>query len=75
MYVYSPENPATLQIILLTQFFSRATQEAEDAEANILQQKLFSSHCNSVNFSLQEQKKQQMQKQTFSCNNSSSHSA
>jgi hypothetical protein len=38
MYVYSPENPATLQINLLTQFFSRATKEAEDAEANILQE-------------------------------------
>jgi hypothetical protein len=35
MYVYSPENAATLQINLLSQFFSRATQEAEDAEANI----------------------------------------
>jgi hypothetical protein len=38
VYVYSPENPATLQINLLTQFFSRATKEAEDAEADILQQ-------------------------------------
>ncbi len=38
MYVYSPENPAMLQLNLLTQFFSRATKEAEDAEANILRQ-------------------------------------